>query len=282
MIVESLTKFGLSAKEAAVYKAIFELGRSTATSIAERAGINRSTAYVVLESLLKEGLLKVSELNGIQYYEGVTNAIMQITEERLKKAREELETGKKLTEELKKLTTTDISNKGGGNVSINTINKTGYSSLFAKELRDEKIIRIFISNTTDSEATSDRLSNFFEALVSFRGKAEILMTNSSHLRNVLLKMTIPDRSIIYLSEHGPNHEGFLAASEKIILNTTAADSFTIIHSAHLATAVTALYEQAIRTAKRWNVKASEPPDSDPPRKKHGALVKAQKRFFDGK
>ena len=120
MIVESLTKFGLSAKEAAVYKAIFELGRSTATSIAERAGINRSTAYVVLESLLKQGLLKVSELNGIQYYEGVTNAIMQITEERLKKAREELETGKKLTEELKKLTTTDISNKGGGNVSINT------------------------------------------------------------------------------------------------------------------------------------------------------------------
>jgi sugar-specific transcriptional regulator TrmB len=54
-------KLGLSEKEAKVYIATLELGASTVQNIAQKAAINRPTAYVVLESLLKQGLVTTCE-----------------------------------------------------------------------------------------------------------------------------------------------------------------------------------------------------------------------------
>ncbi|MCL5009224.1 MAG: hypothetical protein M1400_02685 [Patescibacteria group bacterium] len=56
---EVLTKIGLNEKEAKVYLALLELGPATAYRIAPKAGIKRSIAYVVLESLQARGLVSV-------------------------------------------------------------------------------------------------------------------------------------------------------------------------------------------------------------------------------
>ena len=55
-LANELQKVGLSDKEAKVYLATLELAQETAPAIAKKAEINRTTAYVVLDSLIAKGL----------------------------------------------------------------------------------------------------------------------------------------------------------------------------------------------------------------------------------
>ncbi len=54
---KDLQKIGLSEKEAKVYLAGLELGPSTAQTIAAKASVNRPTTYIMIESLIKRGLM---------------------------------------------------------------------------------------------------------------------------------------------------------------------------------------------------------------------------------
>ncbi len=54
-LIESLKTLGYSDKEALAYLALLELGRSTAYSIAEKSGLKKPTAHVILGELLKKG-----------------------------------------------------------------------------------------------------------------------------------------------------------------------------------------------------------------------------------
>ena len=65
---EKLEKLGFSSKEADVYIALLELGSAVVSDVAKKAGINRSTAYVLLESLTKKGFVSVSEKNNIKNF----------------------------------------------------------------------------------------------------------------------------------------------------------------------------------------------------------------------
>lgn len=49
-------QLGLPAKESAVYVALLELGTSNVSSVASKAGLNRTTTYDILESLQMKGL----------------------------------------------------------------------------------------------------------------------------------------------------------------------------------------------------------------------------------
>jgi len=53
----NLEKLGLSEKEAKVYLATLELGQATVQQIAKKAEVQRPTAYVLLDSLIKDGLV---------------------------------------------------------------------------------------------------------------------------------------------------------------------------------------------------------------------------------
>ena len=67
-LIKKLIDFGLSDKEARVYLALLELEVATAQEIAKTADINRSSAYVVLESLCKRGLATTSAGEAVLKY----------------------------------------------------------------------------------------------------------------------------------------------------------------------------------------------------------------------
>ncbi len=67
-LVESLIDYGLSKKEALVYLATLELEVAPAQEIAKTANINRSSTYVVLESLKKKGLVGTSDDKNVRRY----------------------------------------------------------------------------------------------------------------------------------------------------------------------------------------------------------------------
>lgn len=56
-IKHSLTECGLSQKEVSVYLAMLELGAASVQDIAEKAEVNRSTTYLMIESLQRRGLI---------------------------------------------------------------------------------------------------------------------------------------------------------------------------------------------------------------------------------
>lgn len=56
-LIQSLTQFGLSDKEARIYRALLPLGTANVTEIATRADVKRPTAYVVLSELHQRSLV---------------------------------------------------------------------------------------------------------------------------------------------------------------------------------------------------------------------------------
>jgi sugar-specific transcriptional regulator TrmB len=65
---KELEKIGLSEKEAKVYLAALELGPSTAQTIAAKATVNRPTTYIMIESLIKRGLMSSFEKGKKRYF----------------------------------------------------------------------------------------------------------------------------------------------------------------------------------------------------------------------
>lgn len=60
-MLTALKNLGLSEKEAKVYLAALELGSSSVQKIGRKAGVNRATTYVMIESLIKRGLVSFFE-----------------------------------------------------------------------------------------------------------------------------------------------------------------------------------------------------------------------------
>ena len=57
MLKKDLEYLGLSEKEALIYVAALELGKAPVQKIAQKAGVNRATTYVIIEALSKKGLI---------------------------------------------------------------------------------------------------------------------------------------------------------------------------------------------------------------------------------
>ena len=65
---QQLLAWGFTEKEVAVYVALLSLGKGTVTEITRRAGINRTTGYDILNSLLEKKLISVSGKEPKQEY----------------------------------------------------------------------------------------------------------------------------------------------------------------------------------------------------------------------
>ncbi len=99
-----LKKLGLSEKETKVYLALLELGEAAVQKISQKSKVNRATTYVILEGLVKKGLVSVLEkenktLFGAQDPELLSN-VLRAQEREVKEKETEF---KKLLPELKAL-----------------------------------------------------------------------------------------------------------------------------------------------------------------------------------
>lgn len=68
LLEKELEKIGLSDKEAKIYLATLELGQDSVQNIANKAEVNRATAYSVLESLQAKGLVSTADEGKKTYY----------------------------------------------------------------------------------------------------------------------------------------------------------------------------------------------------------------------
>jgi HTH-type transcriptional regulator, sugar sensing transcriptional regulator len=68
MDYRELVNLGLSEKEAKVYLASLELGKAPVQHIAQKANVNRATTYVIIEGLMKKGLMSTYTENKKQFF----------------------------------------------------------------------------------------------------------------------------------------------------------------------------------------------------------------------
>lgn len=71
MLKSVLQKIGLTEKDAGVYLACLELGTQPASTIAKKAGLKRPTTYLILESLLRKGLVSEYTGSNVKYFTAV-------------------------------------------------------------------------------------------------------------------------------------------------------------------------------------------------------------------
>lgn len=72
MLKSLLQKIGLSDKDSEVYIACLELGTQPASIIAKKAGLKRPTTYLILEGLLKRGLVSEYTGSSVKYFTAVS------------------------------------------------------------------------------------------------------------------------------------------------------------------------------------------------------------------
>lgn len=86
-IYKSLIKIGFSDKEIVVYLALLELGKRTVSAIARKAGINRTTVYDILETLISKKLVSISGKEPLQEYvaESPDNILSMLRDELVEK-----------------------------------------------------------------------------------------------------------------------------------------------------------------------------------------------------
>lgn len=82
-----LQSFNFSDKESLVYLALLELETATATQIADHSQVNRSTVYVIIETLQKRGLISVNkEASSVtNYIASPPERLLQLAEEEAKR-----------------------------------------------------------------------------------------------------------------------------------------------------------------------------------------------------
>lgn len=71
MIQETLQKAGFSDKEAKIYIQLIHLGPQPVSTISAKAEINRTTAYDIINSLTKKGLISSTKKDGITCYKAL-------------------------------------------------------------------------------------------------------------------------------------------------------------------------------------------------------------------
>lgn len=101
---ETLIKAGFSANESAIFLALLQLGRGTVSQITRKAGLNRTTGYDILDSLVSKGLASVSGKEPKQEYLAESpDHLVLILEKRAEETKNNISKIKKIIPELKSI-----------------------------------------------------------------------------------------------------------------------------------------------------------------------------------
>jgi len=100
----SLIELGLTEKEANVYLALLKMGQGTVSAIARKAGIQRTTTYNILDSLVSKKLARISGKEPKQEYVAESpNIILKALKEKLDSTKEQLKKADKAIPQLKSI-----------------------------------------------------------------------------------------------------------------------------------------------------------------------------------
>jgi len=143
-LTQELLAVGLSEKQAEVYVSALQLGYSSVQELAQKAGINRTTAYTHIKSLIGRGLLNATEKNGRIYYIAERpEKLRYIHEQKEKEVQRRRDLLEKIMPELESLYNVAKDRPSVRYYSYENQNDLNYVRQEISELRANEVLNIF-------------------------------------------------------------------------------------------------------------------------------------------
>lgn len=226
MIIQPLIDFGLTEKEARAYVALLSLEIGNAQEIATAAGINRSTAYVSLESLKKQGFVSVSDEKNVRRYVATPpEVILRTAEDNAVKQDLILKKISDVLPEMKAL---------------------------SKNTKKKPLIKVFEGEEGMKSAANDLLTTR-EKMVRMYASSSQQFTQKRSDKNIKLKSIEPEIDTVHYGDEVANLEGEFPASlaiydDKISYNTE--NTTLIIENSDIAVIMKKIFDLAFEEVKR--------------------------------
>lgn len=229
MIKEKLQEFGFSEKEVKVYLAMLEAGPAVASAIAKKAGIKRSTTYVVLDALAERGMVQTLDRRGIQVYQGAPpEQLVQYLQGMAKRYAGFAEAAKEVVSELPRPRPLENVPKTKvrffeGEKSVNTVYEDTLASL-----EDIRVYAAFAHGDDVSASASQKMANIKMQIVfpGHSADAKKAASERGALRETLL------------ASRGSNTSSEINVyDDRVIFISTAEDFAVSIESRELADAM---------------------------------------------
>jgi len=252
-IRQLLTKSGFLDKEITIYLTILELGRGTVAEISRKAGINRSTGYVILDSLASKNLVTISGKEPKQEYVALSPSNL------MKYLDNQAEQHKSIAENAKELIPELISFHNVGDrprVSF-------YEGLAGLEhvYEDSLTSKGDIYSTSTYEEMHDTLPRYFSTYYMRRAKKKIFI-NTFVANTKLGRKRKENDEVEYRDTYLIPQDKFPVPTDieiynnKVMIASWKEKLGIIIESEEIATTLRSVFKLALTEAKRLDKEAT--------------------------
>lgn len=250
-IEQALFEAGFTKKEIHIYFALLALGKEKVSRIARRASINRSTAYVILDSLIEKGVVTMTGKEPKQeYFAESPDKVLAYVSKKISKTKEALDNLTKILPDL-----TSMYNKEGRPQVIFYEGKDGIKQVYEDTLTSYETIRAF----AHLEPLQERMGSYFPDYYRRRAKKKIaikaIFPNTPEGRN-RKKFDAKElrESLLVPSEKFSGTPELNIYDDKILIASWRENLGIIIKSHEIATMLKNIYDMAWEEAKRLNLK----------------------------
>ena len=247
---KDLIALGFSPNRAAVYMALLELGKGTASEIARKAGINRTTAYDILDNLTADGLTSISGKEPKQEYAAeAPEKIRQLLEKKIENDKEALKSFENFLPELK-----SIHNVTGRPRIRFYEGKEGLIDVYEDTLTAHEPIRAYATVDDMHKALPDYFPHYYERRTE-KGiaiRAIIPATDIGKDRAARDKEEMRETALVPPDKYYFSPE-INIYDDKVMIASWREKLGIIIQSAEIADAMKKTYELAWAEAKRLDV-----------------------------
>ncbi|MDD5146390.1 MAG: helix-turn-helix domain-containing protein [Candidatus Pacebacteria bacterium] len=248
---EALLELGFTDKEVRIYLALLEMGKETASEIARQAGIQRTTAYNILNILAGKGLVRLSGREPkTEYVAESPDKITELLKEQTQEIQEKLKKATKLVPQLKS------AHKVGERPKIKFYEgKQGLIEVYEDTLTSHETIRAYATVDEMHKA----LPGYFPEYYRRRTKKGVATRGIIPKTDISLERTRHNKEELRTSVFVPADKYYFSPEINIYDNKIMIASWReklgiIIESAEIADAMKKIYELAWQGAKKLDEK----------------------------
>jgi len=269
-----LQKFGLSDKEADIYLALLQLGTAAASDIAKSGGVNRSTAYVVLESLAKKGLASISVREGVRHYSASSpERLVNRAEQSAKEYSELAKLGRQMLSELQ-----NVGKSSLGKSTVRVFDGTeGIKAVYEDISTSKDDVTSYTAEDVMNDTLGVSLSEFRSKILQKGLGLKIIANDTPAAREIISENKTPALQYSLISGGNYGSELVLYGNKVAFMSPREKISY-VIDSEEFSKAIKILLDSTLMRAHKWEIKA-EPQPKDSVRQKERVLAKSEKRFF---
>lgn len=252
-LYNTLIQFGLSPKEVTVYLALLENNTSLVSDISKKTKLNRSTTYVILNSLLEKGMVSVAEDSIIKHYSATTpDRVVEFLENNARKYTELTKMAKDILPDLKALY------KGVGDKPRIRFFEglEGIKSALEETINSKETIKTYMNVKNMKEIFSHHLpESYCQRRVAKKLKMEAIFTDSNDAREQIKynKEELREAYCVPYKEFSFPSQ-IMIHDNKIIFASLVEKFAFIVESEEIANAMKAIFKLSWAEAKRQHKK----------------------------